>query len=52
MTTTATLATMGWGIMNHFLFSPNDFHFFGAMRMYTGGQKFQTDDEIKRGALN
>jgi hypothetical protein len=41
---------MGWEIMNHHPHNPDlassDFHLFGPMKVYLGGQKFQTDDEL------
>jgi hypothetical protein len=40
----ATLATMGWEIINNPLHShhlhPSDFHLFGPMKVNQGGQKF------------
>jgi hypothetical protein len=52
----ATLATMGWEIMNHPPHSPDlalsDFHLFGAMKVQLQGQIFQTDDELKCNVLN
>jgi hypothetical protein len=54
--TRATLAALGWEIMNHFPYgpdlAPSDFHLFGAMKVHLGGQKFQTDYELKHGVLN
>jgi hypothetical protein len=51
-----TLAVMGWEIMDHHVYTPdlapNDFHLFGPMKMHLGGQKFQTDDELKCSVLN
>jgi hypothetical protein len=42
---------VGWKIMNHPTYSsdlaPSYFHLFGAMKVHIGGQKFQTDDELK-----
>jgi histone-lysine N-methyltransferase SETMAR len=48
--TNATMATMGWEIMNHPLYSPDlsrsDFHLFGSMNVHLKGQKFQTDNKV------
>jgi hypothetical protein len=53
--TWATLAKIGWEIMNHPPYSPDIapsyFHLFGPMKVNVG-QKFQTDDEVKRDILN
>jgi hypothetical protein len=53
---TATLATLGWEIFNHFPYSldsaPSDYHLFGPMKDHLGGQKFKTDDELKHSVLN
>jgi hypothetical protein len=47
---------MGSEIMNHTTYSPDlaftDFRVFGLTKLHLGGQKFQTDDELKRGVLN
>jgi hypothetical protein len=47
--TEETLATMAWEIMKHSLYIPHlgrrHFHLFGPMRVYLGGEKFQTDYE-------
>jgi hypothetical protein len=54
--TKVTLATVGWEIMNYPPHSPNmapsDFNLFAPMKVHLGGQKFQTDDELKHGVLN
>jgi histone-lysine N-methyltransferase SETMAR len=51
----ATSATIGWQIMNHPPNSPNlalsAIHLFGPMKMHLGGQKFQTDEELKHHVL-
>jgi hypothetical protein len=51
----ATLPIIGWEVMNHSPYSPDlapgDFHFFGPMKDHLG-QKFQTEDELRRGVLN
>jgi hypothetical protein len=42
--------------MKHPLYVPNlgrrDFYLFGLMSVYLGGEKFQTDYELKCGVLN
>jgi hypothetical protein len=47
---------VGWEIMNDPPYSADlvfhDFHLFGPMKVHLGGQKFQTDDELKHCALN
>jgi hypothetical protein len=47
---------MGLEIINHPPYSPdlalNDFHLFWPMKVYPGGQKFQTGVEIKFDVLN
>jgi histone-lysine N-methyltransferase SETMAR len=52
----ATLATMGWEIMNHPPYSPelapSYFHLFGPIKVHLGGQKFQNDDGLKHSVLN
>jgi hypothetical protein len=49
-------ATVGWEIINQPLYStdltPSDFHLFGLVKLHLGGQKFQTDDELKCSVLN
>jgi uncharacterized membrane protein len=51
-----TLATIGWEIVNHLSYSTaltvSDIHLFGAMKLHLGGQKFQTDDELKHIVLH
>jgi histone-lysine N-methyltransferase SETMAR len=52
----ANLATVGQEIMNYPPYSPklasSDFYLFGPMTVDLGGQKFQTDDELKLDVLN
>jgi hypothetical protein len=52
----ATLATMGWEIMNRPSYgpdlAPNDIHLFGPMKVHPGGQRFRTVDEHKHSVLN
>jgi histone-lysine N-methyltransferase SETMAR len=54
--TKATLAAMGWETMNHLPYTPDlapcYFHLFGPITVHLGGQKFQTDDELKCSVLN
>jgi histone-lysine N-methyltransferase SETMAR len=49
----ATRATMGWEIKYHPPYSldlaPSDFNLFGPVKVHLGGQKFQTDYELKSG---
>jgi histone-lysine N-methyltransferase SETMAR len=53
--TMVMLTTMGWEVMNHPPYSPglawSEFNLFGLMRVYLGGYKFQTDNELKHGVL-
>jgi hypothetical protein len=52
----ATLATMGREIKNHLLYildlDPSDFHLFEQIKVRLRGQKYQNNDELKRGVLN
>jgi hypothetical protein len=54
--TKTILATMGREVMNHTPCSPDlatsGFYLFEPIKMYLEEQKFQTDDELKYGALN
>jgi hypothetical protein len=50
------LPSVDWKIMIHPPYSPDlppsDFHMFGPMKVHLGGQKFQTDNELRHGAMN
>jgi histone-lysine N-methyltransferase SETMAR len=47
---------LGWEILNHPPYSldltRSDYHLFGPMKDHLGGQKFKTDNKLKRGVLN
>jgi hypothetical protein len=52
----ATLATMGWEIKKHRPYcpdlDPSNFYLFGQIKLHLRGQKYQNNDELKRGVLN
>jgi hypothetical protein len=54
--TKVILATMGSEIVNHPPYSPdlatNDLYLFRPMKVLLGGQKLETDDELKYSAMN
>jgi len=49
--TMCTLQLLGWEILPHPPYSPDlapsDFHLFGPLKEFLGGQQFSTDDEVK-----
>ena len=53
--TSCILQQLGWEVLPHPLYSPdlapNDFHLFGSLKEFIGGQHFSTDDEAKQADL-
>lgn len=53
---TYMLPSVDWKIMIYPPYSPDlpscDFCMFGPTKVHLGGQKFQTDNDLKRGAVN
>ena len=53
--TTCTLQQLGWEVLPHPPYSPDldpsDFHLFGPLKEFLGGQHFSTDDEVKQAVL-
>jgi len=50
-----TLQQLGWEVLPHPPYSPDlapsDFHLFGPLKEFLGGQQFSTDDEVKQPVL-
>jgi len=50
-----TLQQLGWDVLPHPPSSPDlapsDFHLFGPIKEFLGGQNFSTDDEMKQAVL-
>jgi hypothetical protein len=50
------VATVGSEIVNHYSYSPDvassDFHLFQPIKVLLGGQKFETNDELKCSTMN
>jgi len=53
--TTCTLQQLGWEVLPHPPYSPDltpsDFHLFGPLKQYLGGQHFSIDGEVKQAVL-
>jgi len=53
--TTCTLQQLGWEVLPYPPYSPDltlsDFHLFGPLKKFLGGQHFSTDDEVKQAVL-
>jgi len=53
--TRCTLQQLGWEVLPHPPYSsdlaPSDFHLFGPLKEFLGGQHFSTDDEVKQAVL-
>jgi len=53
--TRCTLQQPGWEVLPHPPYSPdltlNDFHLFGPLKEFLGGQHFSTDDKVKQAFL-
>ena len=53
--TMCTLQQLSWEVLPHPPYSPDltpsDFHLFGPLKKYLGGQHFSTDDEVKQAVL-
>ena len=49
--TTALLDKFGWKLLDHAPYSPDlapsDFHLFPKLKQHLGGQRFNTDEEVK-----
>ena len=52
---TCTLQQLGWEVLPHPPYSqdivPRDFHLFGPLKEFLGGQHFSTEDEVKQAVL-
>jgi len=53
--TSCTLQQLGWEVLPHPPYSPDnapsDFHPFGPLKEFLGGQHFSNDDEVKQAVL-
>ena len=53
--TMCTLQQLGWEVLPHPPYCPDqvprDFHLFGPLKEFLGGQHFNTDDEVKQAVL-